>query len=492
MHSPPPAALGGRAEGLPEKTSALVHSLHMECRSTRDLEALLHTVQSFTTDMGTELGLADVPQYELGQWLPESMARNMDSLQPDGGLMDEPVGHKDSCAIGHDGFTFSEAIPWPGMMHILHNCAEQVHKKALEHWPTYLEELRAVCKLLTRRWNRERFVEKCLRRTPVGRAWISSFNEGDFRTVIEWCWGSLLHVLTWLIPLKPCLVMCWDARAFAGACSWQDFHEHGGDDDRTPKPAEERSDPIDLDKVTLALGSQYFWAYSSMLLDLQATVDRLGGWAESCPCHDTWLKKKARQKNVSCTSEHINKLFGKMVDNPLHPFCPLHGKRAPELANGAANQVLNTLFSKSESKFLAAVRASLTSDEMQRVAAEWSRARDHIMYVVASKLFFASRLPWKLCGTMHHDPIVAMMCAHQCLDQFDTSPEAGQHRKALQVLRKGSDMRCQFERFARGEKLEQLPDLARLLIPLKFVSTVERSIEQKHSLVSRALGKSKT
>ena len=59
-HQMMPASLGIRATSLTHKTSAVLHSTQMETSSARALQAYCCSVVSFTTDMGTELGLAHV------------------------------------------------------------------------------------------------------------------------------------------------------------------------------------------------------------------------------------------------------------------------------------------------------------------------------------------------------------------------------------------------------------------------------------------------
>jgi hypothetical protein len=268
VHIPPPVALGSKAESLVHKASAMLHSLFLECRDCSDLVALLRSVQSFTTDMGTELGLSDTFQQCLGQWFPVDFSRDSTSLSEDTGMCEQKMdvdGEDDT--VGVEGsYTFANALPWPGMMHVLHNCAHQVHEVALQSWPWFHQRLKAVSKLFTRRWSRERFVEKCIKGTrgevyvklvggvfknkagditcsPRHNVLKSSRNSHvtrangfcrwsltllldgaghNFTEAIEWRWGTLMKVLDWLLPLKACCKVCWSKAKFcAGA---------GGDD----------------------------------------------------------------------------------------------------------------------------------------------------------------------------------------------------------------------------------------------------------------------
>ena len=59
-HCPPPACLGSGAESLQHKCSAMLHSLTLESSSMRALARNLERCVALCTDMGTEMGLADV------------------------------------------------------------------------------------------------------------------------------------------------------------------------------------------------------------------------------------------------------------------------------------------------------------------------------------------------------------------------------------------------------------------------------------------------
>ena len=59
-HTPMPCALGSRAGSLPHNVKAMVHSLGLASGGVQELDGLLSSMITCATDMGTELGIAEV------------------------------------------------------------------------------------------------------------------------------------------------------------------------------------------------------------------------------------------------------------------------------------------------------------------------------------------------------------------------------------------------------------------------------------------------
>lgn len=58
-HNLVPSAMGGKAESLEDKASALLHSISLEQHSALHVDAFCKCIDVFTVDMGTEIGLSD-------------------------------------------------------------------------------------------------------------------------------------------------------------------------------------------------------------------------------------------------------------------------------------------------------------------------------------------------------------------------------------------------------------------------------------------------
>jgi len=84
-HVFPPVALGLRQSDLAHKCAAFVHCVALEVSPTRgDLEEALGSVVSFTTDMGTELGMSGFRLGNLSGLLPEWLQQPFQMLVADG------------------------------------------------------------------------------------------------------------------------------------------------------------------------------------------------------------------------------------------------------------------------------------------------------------------------------------------------------------------------------------------------------------------------
>ena len=69
-HVFPPALIGSRRASLVHKVHCMLHQLRLECGSWRAVNDYLQTVISFTTDHGTEAGLADFVGVEIAKMFP--------------------------------------------------------------------------------------------------------------------------------------------------------------------------------------------------------------------------------------------------------------------------------------------------------------------------------------------------------------------------------------------------------------------------------------
>ena len=90
---------------------------------------------------------------------------------------------------------------------------------------------------------------------------------------------------------------------------------------------------------------------------------------------------------------------------------------------------------------------------------------------------------------MHTSDIVSRAAAQECLDLYDRDPEpARHHRLSSHCLAVDSPIRGDIERFIRGAALSDLSvSTLKAIVPLKFISVSERTIESKHASVATNL-----
>ena len=69
VHTLPPVALGLGRTRLPDKVRALLYAMFLDA-GLQQLRSYLESFVSFTTDMGTELGIGDYEDAQLNRILP--------------------------------------------------------------------------------------------------------------------------------------------------------------------------------------------------------------------------------------------------------------------------------------------------------------------------------------------------------------------------------------------------------------------------------------
>eukprot|EP00959_Pyramimonas_sp_CCMP1952_P123782 2587916-Pyramimonas_sp.AAC.1 len=214
-----PQFLGSGASSLTYKAKCVVFLMYLMSREPRLLSLLgaCRNVVSFTSDMGTELGLADfectmkdiLPPWVLGQaesgdgQLSADLGFDLATIADSAGGVDPAVA---SAKI------FGLAMPIAGMMHIIHNLSWFVDCR-LSHFPEWLKGMTSLVTLLHYEHNRRRYVISCVRGSDFsGRA--NSINRVGVPLFTEWRWGSVITVIHKLAPLECVLRNTFSAEKF--------------------------------------------------------------------------------------------------------------------------------------------------------------------------------------------------------------------------------------------------------------------------------------
>ena len=122
--------------------------------------------------------------------------------------------------------------------------------------------------------------------------------------------------------------------------------------------------------VTAVLADSFFMAYFDMVLGLATTVEHLGSWCESCPCHADLIQTVeavgpghavSSRKRKRYTS--ISKLFGCKVGDNDSFACPMRGKQFPELVAYGMQKVLEANHQNAHMHLLISHRKSLSPDQ---------------------------------------------------------------------------------------------------------------------------------
>ena len=212
-----PQFLGSGSAKLEHKVKSMMFLFWMMASPPRHLSILeaSRSLVSFTTDMGTELGLAEFEAWNLVDVLPPWMFGEADStpgLQPDFGFEGDVLGGG-VCGVqaARGERVFGPAVSVAGMMHIIHNLSWFADVK-LNCFKDWLDGLKSVVTLLHYHHNRRRYVFSCIIGGPYeGQA--SRF-KGGVPIFTEWRWGSIVHLIELLIPFQYLLKSTFSAFKF--------------------------------------------------------------------------------------------------------------------------------------------------------------------------------------------------------------------------------------------------------------------------------------
>ena len=376
-------------------------------------------------------------------------------------------------------FSFSEAVPIVGCLHLLDNAGHDLHK-VMTMWPEMEEGLDAVCGLLCVEGHRELFFSRCISaRFPELKFVFSK----SFPMHIEWRWGSLSETLTWLLDIETHLKTAWNAQAFGVL----------------PASTRKNKRSLNVQVLSRTIRSPSFWSFLHMCAHIQRVLESLRTWCEACPCHITRTRSRpGRRTGKEERYAHV-KSFGRLVRRGTHQktslwqSCPVSGCRAPEMACGALLSRFHAEWVRQSHKVIEAC-SSLPPVDHTRVIDNWQIARSALEATLAAKLAHWQALPWKLFGVAHWDSEIAHDCARSALSTYDAAPDPARHHKLSNaLLGVGSELRADFVAFAHGAAVDTLSaQFADTLLKLRFVKIVEREIEGRHAMATRALrGKKK-
>ena len=139
FHIMPPAALGQQRQGLAYKIHCWGHSSRLEEHSWELVRTRSKTVMSFTTDMGSEMNMADAIQnfkwknlvLAFGEMpIVDEAANNLQEETAAGADTDHIIPPDPQPGVEHQNQepeqVFERAVVCPGLLHILHNATRDV------------------------------------------------------------------------------------------------------------------------------------------------------------------------------------------------------------------------------------------------------------------------------------------------------------------------------------------------------------------------------
>ena len=276
---------------------------------------------------------------------------------------------------------FTRGIYLVGILHVVNGLTENL-STALFDYNWFVDLLTHVSRLLATRWSRDRFLETCCDGPRAAlRGSFMHFSAG----VYKGRWGSVMETLSKLLPLEQEFRACWDLKKLLLRSR---MREDGGGGKQ-----------INVNLVSEAARSSYFWAYANALDRIGECLSSLAHWAEGCPCHSGLPVPRGPARHHS-----------RQVARP--PACPLASRRAPECASGALREIMRRMFDiVNASLAICPSMLPCSEEERARILAEFARARRFIQFglqvktvVQFNKRLRSGRLRFRRFGSLpRHD-----------------------------------------------------------------------------------------
>ena len=229
---------------------------------------------------------------------------------------------------------------------------------------TWLEQLKVLVSTLKRYG--DRVAETCCRHDERAYQLINSFSAA----VYEARWGAIARAVGQVVEIEPFLRKNWSRAAFT-------FHEEDRES-AMPQPMDD-SKRVRIAEMDACVSSELFWRYCEMIQLIALTFRRLELWSEGCP---SVLRAFCAEDPRIPLSAHAK-------------ACQMRGKRAPEVAMGCLQAILQTLAREGSARL--ALRCSmLDSKEVGIVCDDFSLARAHLEFTLTVKLAFWRGLPFPL------------------------------------------------------------------------------------------------
>lgn len=294
QRSLPVSVLGYGHSKLAKKAYNTMHALMLESGS--EFEKVRFEIRGFTTDQGTEHGLANFPF--IGGDVAETLRR----------VKTGELNLADGAGVS--AYLFPLALYCPEHLHVFYNALQNSITR-LSEWRAMERMLRALHAFLKPKGMRDRFVETCMRGAPR-RARLQFKHYGGAQ--VDWKWEYLTKLLDPVLRVWPLLVRYFDKSAIrAGA---RNMKEIGA------------VSPAALDDVEALVRGKPQLTHMCLLLlrCIAKACDLSSHWLEGCRCHVGILtsggSRATRKRRLGAEAGIAS--------------CPWAGRRGCELSLGEA------------------------------------------------------------------------------------------------------------------------------------------------------------
>ena len=471
------------------------------------------TIESFTTDLGTEVGIAKLRRdINLDEFVPgftelfedTEGAGHVDvedtegaghadeecviEFEPDDVVDDEvaevtgdsddeaeleppvaPVVGDGSDNISNDELFFSSSLHIAGIMHILHNAVKDV-TSAMPNFEWFWKEFKVFCLYMKHRWNRERVVGTCFSTPPA--SWLAADILGFAPDITDTRWGYLIATLDDMLDIESALRNWWDSAKVNIPARRR--RPGGGQGDV------EEGNPGDF------VNSAGHWAYAKMLSLVNSLIDFIQAFAWSCPCHrhlDTGL-------DPGTSWGRRSRAFRQRSPTSKASTCQMRGRNVGRLAAGEVDEMVERHLAIAMSQVLM-ITSGLPAATRELILKDFENGHKHVAYIIRLKISVYQNNPQKVLSLGHPDIEVARKHCRVAYDLALAEGEDNAHPWILALVFSRSPLGHEFTLFVTTEiDFGTLRLLAAFRARVRLIPVVETYIEARHKDLKQE-GKSK-
>eukprot|EP00971_Amphidinium_carterae_P255359 5069596-Amphidinium_carterae.2 len=353
------------------------------------------------------------------------------------------------------------ALGVPGVCHLAHNTAKDVTKR-MKCWPSYWEQLKVMEGDLTNADYMRAVIFESVEGGPYAAS-ASLFKKAPPR-LYEPRWSVISDFLEIAFPQLLLLRQVWHAGITGSA-------------DATES----------VQRVQETLHSNFFFAYTRMVLLLVRQIDELPGWSEACSCHAT-PRALAREGELLLQQDFVGSTFAGLP-------CPCNNMRLPELVAVMLNLTkLGPSFKSlpDQARLCQELSVYASSSELEVILQDFQIASEVKAFELHLKHGFATMLPWCLAGLAHHNDKIVQGVALHCIATYDALPAVKKTclpKYVHNFLQEESTWRHELSAISCGRKTTAVSATLLLAIAsFRFVPLSERVIEAGHSTVKKSHG----
>ena len=358
----------------------------------------------------------------------------------------------------------SAMLPNEGLIHVIDNCANDLGK-AMPGYKLAVSRLKHVCRLVKRRDNQPRLLERCFGGVE-GKAYHGKIKRfrGDVHTKR---WGTVAFSVPEVLRVEACLRRCWDLDRFNAKGDDDEPHvDAAADPDSDDEGAYKKTNYQRCDD---AIRDRYWWAYLQVLEEVARLIRKLHHFAEWCECHGTLVSELQKSDDRLLKTSLLD----------VWSRCPARGCRAHSLASGGVVKVLASFLHTALAHIMIEVGQELEAEQRAELMKEFELARSHLFMYFTIKLTHWTEMPWRAYAIGHPDQDIARQALRDCLRSDHPHPRV-QRLHENPLLQEGRLWLDGCDLFD-----DQVSNLCLYVAEMYWAWTAERPVEGQHRKVKQ-------